>query len=194
MQKFLFVFTLTFLFVCNVFSNDIENLNAYESAPGIITFTWNSDTTNINKFIFSICKFDSENSILRKFVNLVNQDANNFINDGYFTCSSDIVILNGTKSNSNANIYDECVNEDGTLNPGSYIINVIGINKNGTYNREFQSNEVNVIGKNYTTDNINNNLKSNVIKYLYKNQIYIIRNNKIYDIYGKIIKINLIKI
>ena len=191
MQKFLLVFTLTFLFVCNIFSNDIENLVAYESNPGIITFTWNSDTTNINKFIFSVCKFDSENSILRKFVNLVNQNAINFIDDGYFICSSDIIILNGIKSNSNANIYDECVNEDGTLNHGSYIINVIGINKNRTYNREFQSNEVNVIGKNYTSDNINNNLKDKVIKYLYKNQIYIIRNNKIYDIYGKIInKIN----
>ncbi len=188
MQKFLLAFTLTFLFICNVFSNDIENLVAYESNPGIITFTWNSDTTNINKFIFSICKFDSENSILRKFVNLVNQNAINFIDGGYFICSSDIVILNGTKSNLNANIYDECTNEDGTLNSGSYIINVIGINKNGTYNREYQSNEVNVIGKNYITANINTNLKDNIIKYLYKNQIYIIRNNKIYDIYGNLIK------
>lgn len=191
MKKLLFAFVLLFTIVNYGSSTEISNIFAHELEYGIITFTWDCDTSNIKTLMISVCKPDTDEygtCYIRKFVTLQTQNIEQFTTVEGFKSTTDFIIINGNKSKVNSGIYDKCVNYDGTLKGGTYIINLIGINKNGTYNREYQSNVITIIGKNITTNNNVTNTDKGIVKCFFENRIYIIKDDKMFDIIGNVLK------
>lgn len=186
MKKILFIFSL----ISSMFSyaqDQIYNVCAYEANKGIVDFTWECDTTQITGFIFSVGEYEGDRDgtgWIHKFVTLQDWNVQKYCNNGIFKTSTKYIIQNGSKVEAFTDLYDSYVNESGTLKKGVYVIGIIALDNDSTYNME--NNIIMPIVGDNAHDDKNINIEKSTMKYLDSKDfnVYIKIHEKVFNVNG----------